>query len=177
MEEQAGNKEQLTTYLHGLKGKMGWTVSQWEAASGVPKQTISRLLQGQVESPQFRTVALLVIAANGSLDEMVGIEPQVHIEKEYIKSPESQQLIDKGQRSIDYLKNQLEIMQVSNAKLQRRITVCHVLLCLFLFVFGLLLAWDLIDPRYGFVYRVMSDVQQNGSWIQRVTGIICQMIG
>lgn len=177
MDEINEMKEQMTAYLHTLKDKTGLTVAQWETASGVPKQTISRLLQGQVESPQFRTIAALVYSANGSMDEMLGIEPQVRIEKEYVNSPESQQLIDKGERSIDYLKKQLESSQTANNRLQRRITVCHVLLCLFLFIFGLLLAWDLIDPRYGFVYRVMSGVSQDGGWIQHLLGLVPRMIG
>lgn len=102
--ELIGEKAQITAYLQGLKDKKQWTVAQWETASGVPKQTISRLLKAQVESPQFRTVAAIVIAAEGSLDELCGIAPQVEIQEKYVNSIESQEVINKGERSITYLK-------------------------------------------------------------------------
>lgn len=156
MDNTGSSREQITAYLHELKHHHDWTVTQWEAASGVPKQTISRLLQGQVESPQYRTVAQLVISAGGSMDELSGVAPRVVTETEYVSTPETRQLIDTNERSIAYLKEQLRIVQDANRRLQRRITVCHALLCVFLFIFGLLLAWDLLDPQYGFVYRIFS---------------------
>lgn len=171
--ELIGEKAQITAYLQGLKDKKQWTVAQWETASGVPKQTISRLLKAQVESPQFRTVAAIVIAAEGSLDELCGIAPQVEIQEKYVNSIESQEVINKGERSITYLKKQVEILQAANRKCRRHNTICHVIIGVFLFLFGVLLAWDLMYPQYGFINRVRSGISPSGgTWYKHILGII-----
>ena len=171
--ELIGEKAQITAYLQSLKDKKQWTVAQWETASGVPKQTISRLLKAQVESPQFRTVAAIVIAAEGSLDELCGIAPQVEIQEKYVNSIESQEVINKGERSITYLKKQVEILQEANRKCRRHNTICHVIIGVFLFFFGVLLAWDLMYPQYGFINRARSGISSSGgTWYKHILGII-----
>lgn len=175
--ELIGEKAQITAYLQSLKDKKRWTVAQWETASGVPKQTISRLLKAQVESPQFRTVAAMVISAEGSLDELCGIEPQVEIQEKYVNSIESQEVINKGERSITYLKKQVEILQAANRQCRRRNTICHAIIGVFLFFFGMLLAWDLMDPQYGFIHRARSGISSNGIiWYKQLFGFISHKI-
>lgn len=171
--ELIGEKAQITAYLQGLKDKKQWTVAQWETASGVPKQTISRLLKAQVESPQFRTVAAIVIAAEGSLDELCGIAPQVEIQEKYVNSIESQEVINKGERSITYLKKQVEILQAANRQCRRHNTICHAIIGVFLFLFGVLLSWDLMDPQYGFIHRARPGISPSGgTWYKHILGII-----
>lgn len=59
--------------LKELKDKRGLTNQDIAELSGVPLATVNRILSGQTPNPTFESVAEIVIALNGSLDELVGI--------------------------------------------------------------------------------------------------------
>ena len=52
----------------------GKTIDDLAALSGVPAQTVKRIRQGVTDNPYFDTVAALVKAMDGSLDELAGID-------------------------------------------------------------------------------------------------------
>ena len=62
--------------LKELKDKRKLTNQQLADLSGVPIGTINRILAGQTENPSFQTVYDMVVAMEGSLDELAGIRPQ-----------------------------------------------------------------------------------------------------
>ena len=64
----------LATQLKLLKEKRKLTTQQLSDLSGVPVGTINRILSGQTDNPSFQTVCDLVMAMDGSLDELVGIQ-------------------------------------------------------------------------------------------------------
>ena len=64
----------LATQLKLLKEKRGLTNQQLADLSGVPVGTVNRILSGQTDNPSFQTICDLVLAMDGSLDELAGIE-------------------------------------------------------------------------------------------------------
>lgn len=159
------SSDEIATYLKYLQTSRGLSQQEWEEASGVPSYTISRILGGKTYSPPFPAVAALVVAAGGSLDELAGItvpdqKPAKH----------SQELIDQKERSIVYLKEQITKQEADIAKLRKHSARKTVAIGAMLFTLGALLMWDLMDPRYGFVYRVFSGLQDAQSMLFGLKG-------
>ena len=69
-------------------------------ASGVPASTIARILNGNTEEPSFSSVAKIVKAMGGSLDELVGIEPKTVTVTKTEVVHEDARLIDLYERAI-----------------------------------------------------------------------------
>ena len=65
--------QRLASLISEWCSETGGTIEQLSALSGVPVQTVKRLKQGATDNPYFDTVASLVRAMNGSLDELAGI--------------------------------------------------------------------------------------------------------
>ena len=59
-------------YLTSLKNKGNFSWSELSEISGLPDATIRKIFSGETADPRFETVAKLVIAMGGSLDEIVG---------------------------------------------------------------------------------------------------------
>ena len=151
MDETNGNRMDIAGYLTGLRSSKNWTIKQWEAVSGVSGQTITRILDGQT-TPQFQTVAALVRSADGSLDEMAGIRHE----------PTVQYLKDEKEKSHGDDQDRIEALEGTIKKLRHKISVMIVAIIIMAFVFGLLLMFDLLDPSYGFIYRVTGWRREGG---------------
>ena len=54
--------------LKAIKERRGITVSQWSAASGVPQDTINKILSGSTKNPSFQAVCDLITAVGGRID-------------------------------------------------------------------------------------------------------------
>lgn len=67
----------ISAKLRELKEKSHMTTQQIAEASGVPASTVSRLMSGQTDNPSFQNVADVVRAMGGSMDEIIGLVPQV----------------------------------------------------------------------------------------------------
>lgn len=64
----------MNSYLRELKEAAGNpTNAEIAEKSGVPESTIAKMMSGNVDNPRFQSVVDVVIALNGSLDELVGI--------------------------------------------------------------------------------------------------------
>lgn len=61
-------------YLITLKDKSGLTNEQIAALSKVPESTVTRIFNGKTDNPYFQTIADIVKALDGSIDEMEGIK-------------------------------------------------------------------------------------------------------
>lgn len=61
-------------YIDKLHRRTNMTHQQISDKSGVPIGTVSRVMSGQTKDPSFATVASIVTALGGSLDQMAGIE-------------------------------------------------------------------------------------------------------
>ena len=54
--------------LRAIKERREITVSQWSAASGVPQDTINKILSGSTKNPSYQTVCDLISALGGRID-------------------------------------------------------------------------------------------------------------
>lgn len=70
----------LADYLRKLKDKKNITNQELSDLSGVPIGTINRIMAGQTDNPNFQTICDIVIALDGSLDNLVGIKSTVENE-------------------------------------------------------------------------------------------------
>lgn len=59
-------------YLTSLKNKGNFSWSELSEMSGLPDATIRKIFSGETADPRFETVARLVTAMGGSLDEILG---------------------------------------------------------------------------------------------------------
>ena len=118
----------LATQLKLLKEKRGLTNQQLADLSGVPAGTVNRILSGQTDNPSFQTICDLVLAMDGSLDELAGIE----------KAPEGPEA--KARASQDLIEHK-----------NRWIHRLFVLACLLGSIFIFLVIFDLMNPALGFV--------------------------
>ena len=123
----------LATQLKLLKEKRGLTNQQLADLSGVPVGTVNRILSGQTDNPSFQTICDLVLAMDGSLDELAGIEK----DPEEPEAKASQDLIHLYEKMIEH-KN-------------RWIHRLFVLACLLGSIFIFLAIFDLMNPALGFV--------------------------
>lgn len=65
----------MREYLISLKNKGNYSWSDLSNLSGLPDATIRKIFSGETSDPRFETVAKLVTAMGGSLNEIVD-EPQ-----------------------------------------------------------------------------------------------------
>ena len=158
-------------HLQHLQNSRGLTQQAWADASGIPAYTISRYLSASVDAPPFSAITALVKAAGDSLDEMAGIAAP---EKE---TPQhAQDMIAQKERSIVYLKEQVAKLEESVSrehaiaeKIRKASSRKTVAISVMLFILGALLMWDLMDPRYGFIYRVFG-MQESQSMLNIIKG-------
>ena len=125
----------LSTQLKLLKEKRKLTTQQLSDLSGVPVGTINRILSGQTDNPSFQTVCDLVLAMDGSLDEIVGIKdlPEEGAEK---KARASEEILAIYESMIAY----------KNQWIHRFFVCCCVLTLVLIF----LVCFDLLNPSVGF---------------------------
>ena len=123
----------LFTQLKLLKDKRKLTNQQLSDLSGVPVGTINRIMSGQTDNPSFQTVCDMVIAMEGSLDELAGIKEEEPEEQRRIANPEIIRLY--------------ESMLDNKEKWIQRLFVCCCILTLVLIG---IVAFDLMNPAIGF---------------------------
>ena len=109
----------LSTQLKLLKEKRKLTNQQLSDLSGVPMGTINRILSGQTDNPSFQTVCDMVMAMDGSLDELVGIQQEI---------PQA----EKKARASQEILSLYEAMIESKNKWLHRLFVCCCVLTLVL---------------------------------------------
>lgn len=71
-------------YLVDLKNKGNFSWSDLSEMSGIPDATIRKIFSGETADPRFDTVAKLVVAMGGSLDEIIEGKKENEIEKNAI---------------------------------------------------------------------------------------------
>lgn len=92
----------LCDRLQALKAKKNLSVKKIAELSGVPESTVSRILSGQTADPGFEAVKAIVIAMDGSLDELAGIaKPEVSavdaLQEQLVKSEERERRAERKQ--------------------------------------------------------------------------------
>ncbi len=131
--------------LNQMKEESKMTVQQIADLSMVPKSTINRILSGETENPTFDSVAGIVKAVGGSLDELAGIE---HGEK--VLSAD-QQLISLYREMLDSRYHTIQRQVAENAKKSRIIFWMGCVTTLVLVIFIAFLIFDLTHLNVGFI--------------------------
>lgn len=122
----------ISTQLKLLKEKRKLTNQQLADLSGVPIGTINRIMAGQTDNPSFQTVCDIVMAMDGSLDELVGIKEETPLEKK-----------NSNKEIIQLYESMLE----NKEKWLHRLFVCC---CVLMVVLIGIVAFDLMNPHIGF---------------------------
>ena len=124
-------------YLKALKLKKNLTNQELSDLSGVPVVTINRIMANQTDNPSFQTVCDIVIALDGSLDELAGIRPKKDSEAENAKyTPEIEAIYKQMIHSKD-----------------KWIFRLFVFSCVIVAFIVFLLIFDLLNPNIGFFRR------------------------
>lgn len=129
----------ISEKLKALKTEKNLTTQQLSELSGLPVSSISRILSGQTDSPGFLTVADLVRAMGGSLDEIAGLkapEPQ--------KVPEPPKVSDEYQEVIKLYERSIA---AKNAWIHKLAITCCVLVSVIIFI----TLFDILNGSVGFV--------------------------
>ena len=82
----------IAEQMKALKERSGLTVAQWSNLSKVPVETINKILQGATKDPRFQTIVDLVLAAGGSVDEILDVEKAVVKRRVELREGDTQQL-------------------------------------------------------------------------------------
>ncbi len=156
-------KEAIAEYLAALKEKTGMSVREWSEKSGVPEQTIYRFLRMEIDLPGLYNVGMLVKVAGGSLDELAGIERPAKVQREYVSQAHTEALLAEKDQHIAYLKARVGALEEISRRQRRTKAILSAVAIVLGIVLTALVTWDLMDPRYGFLYRVMSSVHGTGT--------------
>ena len=73
-----------------------------------------------------------------------------------------QYLKDEKEKSHGDDQDRIDALEGTIQKLRHKISVMIVAIIIMAFVFGLLLMFDLLDPSYGFIYRVTGWRREGG---------------
>lgn len=76
---EVGN-EKAREYLNALKETGHFSYEDIANLSGIPVQTVRNIITGKTPDPRFGTVAKMIIAMGGDLNEIVGYEKKKEIE-------------------------------------------------------------------------------------------------
>ena len=118
--------------LKQLKEKRKLTNQQLSDLSGVPIGTVNRILSGQTDNPSFQSVCDMVMALDGSLDELVGIKEEA--------SPS-----DKKSSNKEIIQLYEGIIADKEKWMIRLFTCC----CILTLVLIGIVAFDLLNPNHG----------------------------
>lgn len=141
--------------LKSLQKRSGLTAAQWASESGVPTDTINKILNGTTKSPGFQTICSLIIAAGGSVDELLGIKAAVEQKDGEIDVSVLNAIRDTYESKIIDLKEyhaqhiETKDSQIADLLRTRRI-VSIALAAVVIFVFGILI-FDLLNGGVGYV--------------------------
>ena len=72
--------DKVKDYIHALKDAGNFTYEDIANLSGIPLQTIRNIFTGKTPDPRFATVARIIIALGGDLNEIIGYEKKKEIE-------------------------------------------------------------------------------------------------
>lgn len=119
----------INNKLKELKEESKMSTNEIAEKSGIPASTVSQILSGRTENASFDNVCGIVIALDGSVDELVGI-------------PSVQK--DCSGELVDLYKDELKHERKLNRKL------ITLLVIVFLIIFFILI-FDALNGRIGYI--------------------------
>ena len=106
-------------YLNTLKNAGGYTWQDIANISGIPEATIRKVFSGETADPRFETIAKLVIAMGGDMNDAIDNKKKKEIEiSSTISLKESCEMrLDDQKEYIASLKNDKKILGIALAAL------------------------------------------------------------
>ena len=126
----------IRTQLKEMKDRSGMTNKELSELSGVPLSTVSKIMSGHTDIPNYQTVCDLVKAMGGSLDALAGIRPAEEAGPE--RAEESSEI-----------KLYIQMIEEKNRWLKHLFVICCILMTV---IVGILL-FDYLHPTIGFIQR------------------------
>lgn len=143
-------------YIREQRTKLGMSISDVADASGTPEATIKGIASNKTANPGFWTVAGIVEAVDGSLDDLAGIKQKKDEDYEEkisalgIELKKSNRDYDHSQANVESLKRFLEDREKTIKWLRREIIVIScVALALIILMFSILM-YDIRHPSIGY---------------------------
>lgn len=124
-------------YLKTLKERSKLTLQQISDASGVPLNTLKKIYSGDTESPSFDSIASIVRAADGSLDEMAGYPAKAPVTDHHENVGLLREIISEKDKQIE-CKN-------------KWISFCVLLCLIFIGIAILVLVYDMLHSDIGYL--------------------------
>lgn len=117
--------------LRKMKESAHMSTKELSKKSGVPEATISRILSGQTENPYFYNVRDIVVAMDGSVDDVIGNK---------IVSPEKTDAL-------------IELYEKNLAHERKTTKMLAIVIAVIFAIILLVLIYDILHPNIGyFVY-------------------------
>lgn len=124
--------------LQEMKKKCGLSNKEISEKSGVSLSTVNRIMSGQTDVPSYQTICDLVMAMDGSLDELAGIKKDNIVQYEGSTGVYVEIIKDKNRIIAEKDRWVKRLFFISCA-------LVTVLLCLLIF--------DYTHPMVGFIQR------------------------
>ena len=133
-----GDNMMISEYLKNKKAKKSLTNQELADLSGVPVGTVNRILSNQTDNPSFQTVCDIVVALDGSLDELAGIKPE-------------QADADETPSGRTHLEMSLMYKQIISSK-DRWLCRAFICVCVLVAFILCLFVFDVLNPHVGFFH-------------------------
>lgn len=137
-------------YLNELKEKLSITNDQLAQMSGVPESTVSRILNGTTDNPNFQTIVDIVRTLKGSIDVM---EDLCHTAESAPKETETK-TESKPEKTAEEEAAQKASAEVFHATIAVKDRWIRFLVGLFVCVVSfvlIMIAYDLLHPNKGWI--------------------------
>lgn len=117
--------------LKEMKESAHMSTKELSKKSGVPEATISRILSGQTENPCFYNVCDIVVALDGSVDELINNK------KASTEKPDAL----------------IELYEKNLAHERKTIKMLSIILSVIFIIILIVLIYDLLHPNIGYFIK------------------------
>lgn len=150
------NTTKICNYVKEQRELSGMSIAEVAEASGVSESTIKNLSANKIPTPGFWTVANIVKAIGGSLDEVAGI-PRANVDEHEKKVKELSEQLEHSERDYTHLqatikskKCLLEDREKTINWLRKAIIVISATALVILIVVFSVLIYDVQHPNIGY---------------------------
>lgn len=140
-------------YLNALKLKGNFTYTELSNLSSIPEATIRKILSGETPDPRFDTVAKLVAAMGGTLDDAFSTKKEKDIEVNVVtelKSNYEMRIEDLRERLAD-MRERLDEHRERVASAEREKKVLAIAVAALVAIIVAILVFDIAVGSHGWV--------------------------
>ena len=143
----------LTNYLNTLKNKGNFKFAELSKLSGIPEVTIRKIFSGETPDPRFDTVAKLVAAMGGVLDDAFSTKKEKDIEANVVTELKSgfEIRIESLRERLDDLRERIDEYREREVKAGRVIKILAITVAVLVAVLIAILVFDLAVGAHGWV--------------------------